>query len=337
MDTTFEDPGLLQQKMTLGCSIIAGKILDRNMGPSKPSFAYTMNLDEQMDALGSSMPSSWWEPPTTLPNLGPELDQLRDRLLQHFYFFHVRTYLHLPFIVKSSIASPYDHSRLTCLESSRQLLKRFLLLRSKVQGACIWECRTTDFIGFMAAIVLLISPSGTIGTSNLRASDEDALLLKSVIEIFEVKSAEGCKIATTCLRTLSLLSGTQEESDRQDQERDKILIPYFGNVMLRRANAVSGRTPSASTLGDNDVPSSPLLTPGATTGPRTAEGNGQGDVQHFDDWNYSYPSTLLGDTHWEVDGFGNFTVDNISSWIDLSLVNAENDIDMCLNVDGFFG
>jgi hypothetical protein len=206
-----------------------------------------------------------------------------------------------------------------------------------VQGASIWDCRTTEFIGFMAAVVLLISQSSTIGAPNLRAADDDALLLKSVTKIFSDKKARGCMIAAICLRTLSALSGTQDESDKQDQERDKILIPYFGSVMLRRAKALPIQTPSLNTPGDNNVPSLSLSMPGATMTPRTAEGNDQGDVQHLDDWNYFSPSTILGAAHWEVDGLGNFTVDNISSWIDLALVNAENDIDMSLDADSFFG
>src|SRR5438046_1458331 len=177
MDVMTEELGSLQQRFILRCAFVVGKVIDRNIRPGKPSFASAMDLDEQMDTIASSMPEGWWATPAELPGPGPELDQLIERLVQQFYFFHVRIYLHLPFIVKSATMFPYDHSRLACMEAARQMLRRFVILRAEVQGACLFECKTTEFVGFMAAVVLLLGLSGSSNMSNPRDSDEDLGLI----------------------------------------------------------------------------------------------------------------------------------------------------------------
>src|SRR4051794_37476955 len=110
------ESGFLQHQFVLRCAFIAGKVIDRNIAPDNPSFAHAMDLDEQMDAIAASMPDGWWDTQNLLlsPDLQP--DQHRERLLQQFCFFHVRFYVHLPFIMKSRIASPFNHSRLACME-----------------------------------------------------------------------------------------------------------------------------------------------------------------------------------------------------------------------------
>lgn len=325
---------LFRQQFTMGCSILAAKVIDRNMALGRPSLAKTMELDAQMDKLGVTMPKSWWDPPTTLPNPGKELDVFRERLLQQFYFFHIRTYLHLPFIVKSSIGSPSDHSRLTCMDASRQMLNRYYILRRGVQGSLIFDCRTTEFIAFMATVVLLIGQSSSGGNPSFRTSDEDLALLNSMKKELEFKKGKGCKMAATCLKTLSQLSGSQDDSDNQDHEPERVLIPYFGNVMLRRPEGPAAQTQiPLSPIESNDLSASTPMQR-VMTSPTIVDGMSQADVQNYEDWNAFSPGTLLGATHWEVDGFGNFTVDNISSWIDLALVgDASIAMDPC---DDFF-
>lgn len=65
-----------------------------------------------MDEIATSMVEDWWDTSAKFPGPSPELDQFRERLLQQFYFIHVKFYLHRPFILKSPTISLYDHSRL---------------------------------------------------------------------------------------------------------------------------------------------------------------------------------------------------------------------------------
>ncbi|KAF4419903.1 hypothetical protein FACUT_11343 [Fusarium acutatum] len=165
-----------EQRFVLRCAFIAGKIIDRNMMPGKPSSASSMLLDEQMDTIASSMSLGWWDLPESLPNSHTETDELRNLLLLHFYFFHVRINLHLPFIVGTESTSPRSSHRLACLEASRQLLKRFTLLRTQIQGFSIFDCKTSDFVGFMASAPTISSDAlGGLGTGSGSSSWPDTV------------------------------------------------------------------------------------------------------------------------------------------------------------------
>ncbi|KFX92085.1 hypothetical protein V490_05575 [Pseudogymnoascus sp. VKM F-3557] len=213
----------------LRCAIIAGKTIDRNIALAKPSFAKTMDLDEQMNAISAFMPQEWWSIPDELPNPGPELDNLTERLLVQFFFFHVKLYLHLPFIAKST-HPPYDICRLACIESSRRMLRVFLILRTEIQGASIFECKTSDFVAFTAAVALLVGLSEMHG---LRDAKEDWRLIASAEAIFQREETEnGCRIASQCQKAIRMLSSAHEDLGVESHE---IRIPYFGTVLQGRA------------------------------------------------------------------------------------------------------
>ncbi|KAI7758907.1 hypothetical protein LZL87_009902 [Fusarium oxysporum] len=188
----YNVPIYSEQRFVLRCAYIAGKIIDRNMMPGKPSSAGSMLLDEQMDTIASSMHLSWWDLPDSLPNSHAETDELRNHLLLHFYFFHVRINLHLPFIVGSELTSPRGSHRLACLEASRQLLKRFTLLRTQIQGFSIFDCKTSDFVGFMASVSLILCLSQPRSNEIIvPVPDEDQNLIAQVKCIFEREEKAG--------------------------------------------------------------------------------------------------------------------------------------------------
>ncbi|KFZ16878.1 hypothetical protein V502_04850 [Pseudogymnoascus sp. VKM F-4520 (FW-2644)] len=244
-DAYYSDVDIKSEHMfILRCAIIAGKTIDRNIALAKPSFAKTMDLDEQMDAISASMPQEWWSIPDELPNPGLELNHLTERLLQQFFFFHIRLYLHLPFIAKST-HPPYDICRLACIESSRQMLRIFLVLRTEIQGASIFECKTSDFVGFTAAVALLVGLSEMHG---LRDAKEDWRLIASAEAIFQREATDnGCRISSQCQKAIRMLSSAHEDLQVKSHE---FRIPYFGTVVqgrARRSAQISREQPPLST------------------------------------------------------------------------------------------
>ncbi|CAH0038074.1 unnamed protein product [Clonostachys solani] len=230
-ESLIAGPEFLDQRFVLRCAFVAGKVIDRNVVPVRPSSTFSMLLDEQMDAIAASMPESWWELPTDLPGSEEEIESLRNRLLQQFYFLHVRMVLHLPFLFglsETALQKVHGHS---CLEASRSLLKRFVLLRSIVNGSSIFDCKTSDFVGFMGAVVLTVGWSRDLsGAAAARTpAADDIVLLERARSIFSREETEkGCRIAAQCRMTLELLC---EFNDGRDGEtRRKIAIPYFGSV-----------------------------------------------------------------------------------------------------------
>ncbi|OCL04527.1 hypothetical protein AOQ84DRAFT_433438 [Glonium stellatum] len=295
MDSDVEGSGFLQQQFTLRCSLVTGKLIDRNLAAGKPSYGITVDLDERLDAIANAMPKRWWDIPTILPDSGPELDQVRERLLQQFFFFHIKTYLHLPFLLKPSMTSPYDHNKSSCIDSCRQMLRLFKVFRTEVGGEFTYECKTSDFISFMAAVIFIVGLSSSDCVPNLRASEDDIQLLESTKKIFEREEKErGCKVASQCRKTLELLSGMQDESSSTTDslaEPDKIVIPYFGTLnFLANTQAVE-----------------------------------------YDGSNL--PNSMLGSMQWEVDDFGNLIGDDLAPWLNTTMMDIDQDWSMFLDMN----
>ncbi|KAH6689856.1 hypothetical protein F5X68DRAFT_167459 [Plectosphaerella plurivora] len=253
MAGTFEQ---FVTKFVHDCTVVTGKVIESILLPSKPSFATAMQLDEKLETAFSSAPPGWWDLP--MVESGSVDDSLVDKLLIQFYFFHVRLYTNLPFL-KSDAASPsHNVSRAVCTEAARSLLQRYILLRSKVNGAWLFDCKTSDFVGFTAAVVLLI---GTRGFGEQSATSQDEGLLRQAGEIFNELQDGGCRMASQCRRALALLS-----RPTHGDGPSKIFIPYFGTVRLPERTSSQNhrrRTPETSST----ISSATTLAPSGYHGP----------------------------------------------------------------------
>ncbi|KAL4880756.1 hypothetical protein BJY04DRAFT_218913 [Aspergillus karnatakaensis] len=235
----------LAAQFVLQCAVISGRIIDRNLNPAKLSFAKAIEMDEELEALASPLPDSWWALPAYLPEHAAEteMDTLRERLLQQFYFYWVRVYLHLPFLTKSDTTSPNATSRTICIEAARQVLRRYRLLRGRNSTAkCLFKCKTTDFACFTVAIVLLIGLfHSDAAVSNPRVNEDDLALIAAVDSILHTEECEkNCALAAQCRKTLRVLSETAGETR-------EVVIPYFGVVVRRPPHRPSIPRPSQPT------------------------------------------------------------------------------------------
>ena len=305
MDSAVRKP-MPEHELVFRCAIIAGKVVDRNAGPTKPSFAAAMDLDEQMDAMAAAMPDGWWDVPRELPTQSPEVDNLRTRLLQQFYYFHVKMYIHLPFIAASSTtATRHNVSKLVCLDASRQMLRRFLLLRTEIQGAPIFECMTSDFVGFTAAVVLLLC------LPDQDTSDEDRQLISATQSVFrEIETKSNGRMASQCRHALEMLSaahkltpnGRNEIKDTQD-----VAIPYFGTVVLKHVNRAQTQAyPATAQINPAD---------------NATEGWG-----NLGDASLEYLGPMANPVMSGIDALGGYQENaGLSFWQDLGMVDIDQD------------
>lgn len=325
----YNAPTYPEQRFVLRCASIAGKIIDRNMMPGKPSSASSMLLDEQMDTIASSMPLSWWDLPDSLPNCHAETDELRNILLLHFYFFHVRINLHLPFIVGTEMTSARGSHRLACLEASRHLLKRFTLLRTEIQGFSIFDCKTSDFVGFMACVSLILCLSQPRSDEiTVPVPDEDRNLIAQVKSIFEREEKAGCKVACQCRRMLDILSGITLDSDESASSHlpDRIAIPHFGYV---RRDVVQQAGLQATT-GASVVRSTTQRTTAAPVVSSDGLG-GLGTGSGSCNWSETVDTGIC----WEFGALEHFQIDDdLSSWLDTAMLDVNLEWDMPSS--GFF-
>ena len=226
-------------KFIHNCAVMAGGAIDSSM--TRPSFAKAMLLDEKMDAIYNSAPSSWWHAALGDDQLKSrmQLQELVERLLIHIFFFHIRMYIHLPLLKSTSDQRPDQQhkgavSRRACGGAAHQILYRYFLLRTDVDGHSLFDCKTTDFVAFTAAVVILITRD-TLQHSPVHPEDDGLDLVQEAYKLFQAAEEKepGCKLTVQCRVALSVLLGHVEDGTDETQE---ITIPYFGKVLRRRVS-----------------------------------------------------------------------------------------------------
>lgn len=75
------------------------------------------------------------------------------RLQKQLFHYNLLNQLHLPYMLRESVERKFEYSRITCVNSCREILSRFIMLRRWNQVA--FSCRTIDFTALMAAMTLL--------------------------------------------------------------------------------------------------------------------------------------------------------------------------------------
>ena len=318
---------------TLRCAMLAGKIIQRNIVPREKSFAQSLVIDEEMEEIASSLPEEWWRIPSTLPQSQSELDSLRERILQQFYYFHVRSYLHLPFIASSGPSSNKSAvSQGIAMTSARAMLERFLLLRTEIApGAPLFECKTSDFVGLTAAVILALCLFGNGALTDPLRYDSDWNLISATNASFkrEVQSS-GCNMAAQCCQTLKALLHSQYPQSDGCQLKD-IFIPYFGRI-TRRADGPTD-PPAVDESRSHNISLGPVLqpTPNQTSIEPTEETTSslRSTAVSFEYAGYDVPNILSA-----ASPNFNETVDSdmVGSWSDFFL-DLNQDWDMFTSYD----
>ncbi|RDW59963.1 hypothetical protein BP6252_13050 [Coleophoma cylindrospora] len=244
--------------------VIASRILERNEGDSScHDISLTRALDMELQRAARSLPSKWWLAPSldVASTDSKTLFQDVQRLFAQLLHYNLLNQLHLPYMLRSSSAERQsEFSRITCVNSSREVLSRFIILRSFNRVA--YSCRIVDFLAIMAAMTLLLAQldSHRSETDNPLAhqfysdramieqahdnmkevnqlnsdalSAQSADLLRRLLAI-EAEIADGCSLSTA--RVSVQESGT--EMGLLDQNDDAIIgvhIPYFGIIKIAR-------------------------------------------------------------------------------------------------------
>ncbi|KAL9129510.1 MAG: hypothetical protein Q9175_007279 [Cornicularia normoerica] len=253
--------------------VLASQILERNeSNPSSHDLSLTRTLDVELQRAARSLPSKWW----LAPNLeiastdSQSLFWNTRRLFAQVMHYNLLNQLHLPYMLRSSSAErKYEYSRITCVSASREVLSRFLTLRSF--NGIAYSCRTVDFLALMAAMTLLLAhlDSQLSEAENILAHQYhiDRAMIEQVQENMEevnrlnsdalsAQSADllGRLLAMVveradgyprCTRRVSVQeAGT--ETALPDHDNDAVVsvhIPYFGIIKIAR-EGMSKEVPS---------------------------------------------------------------------------------------------
>ncbi|RHZ43217.1 fungal specific transcription factor domain-containing protein [Aspergillus thermomutatus] len=219
---------------------IAGLILARNQETSTHSFSTTQRIGEQLDSLAEQMPSPWWEVPTNiLNNRTKEASVQFERVMCQIWHFELAVLLHLPFMLLGATDRRYEYSRTSCLDASRNLIKRWLAIRASQRN--FYFSNLLEFEVFTAATTLLLGllgPHRSTDPDALQVRTDDAELVETVVQNFERLKQHGSGMSVgdqsiSVIRTLqSFLQG------RHISGNLRLEIPFFGTIKIARSGAV---------------------------------------------------------------------------------------------------
>ncbi|KAK7697988.1 hypothetical protein SLS64_012975 [Diaporthe eres] len=243
--------------------VVASRILERNESRSSiENISLTRAIDKELQGAVKSLPSKWW----LTPDLDSKLNDTQSlfwntrRIFAQIMHYNLLNQLHLPHMLHSSSSGrSIEYSRLTCANASREVLSRFITLRSF--NGIAYSCRTVDFMALMAALTLLLahldSRRHPTDAGDLLAHQyhSDRAMIERVQEnmeevnrlISDALSAESADLLRRLLTidpdtsdsTMSKVSVIQEPSGTmasnvEDNPIVSVRIPYFGTIQISR-------------------------------------------------------------------------------------------------------
>ncbi|KAH6855967.1 hypothetical protein B0I37DRAFT_366212 [Chaetomium sp. MPI-CAGE-AT-0009] len=243
---------------------ISSRILERNESPFSPSqISTTQSIDAELLAVSRSMPASFWRAPN-FHNLTPgSPDTLLEtlRLAAHVYYHGLLIQLHLPYMMRIGENSVHEYSKITSVNSSREIMTRFIAHRSfNPMSSC---SRPVDFFALLAAMTLLLAHfdahhhrEATNMLAHQRLSDR--AMLEQVLERMDVTRAINIgddvisgKSAQLIRRLLEIEADAADgnsyntdsveggDESKSEGEALQLSIPYLGVIKISRQGPIS--------------------------------------------------------------------------------------------------
>ncbi|CAJ2504797.1 Uu.00g121910.m01.CDS01 [Anthostomella pinea] len=258
--------------------IIAARLLERNQsGATSHDFVLTRELDTELQKAARSLPSKWWLTPNLGNNANDDEALFWDlkQLITQMSHYNILNQLHLPYMLRSSDQHNHEHSRIACVNASREILSRFVVLRSFHRIA--FNCRTSDFVALMASMTLLLAhldsrrPSSQTGNLLAHKYLSDRAMMEQVQESMQEVSNLGDDVFSAesddLLRRLLAIDaeaadghtgpaeavtaqahGVEAAPNSENEGRGVVCVnvPYFGIIKIAREGTISREMPRPS-------------------------------------------------------------------------------------------
>ncbi|PVH99827.1 hypothetical protein DM02DRAFT_471419, partial [Periconia macrospinosa] len=279
-DATYIGDTPLERLDRIHCNIGARLLECKESETKFHDLSLVQELDKELRVAARSVPNKWW----LIPNLA---DTTRDneaifwelkRLMTQMLHYKLLSHLHLPFMLRSPSDQNHETSRIACVNASREILSRFIVLRNfKRISMC---CKIQEFIALMAAVTLLLAhldnhrrcsetASGGTGFANVLAhqySSDRAMMEKvqeSMEEIYRLSRDTFCAESADLLHQLLVIdaetAGSYMEEDigthmtgnprsqgRETENTVSIHIAYFGVIRIARDGSITKDVPTPS-------------------------------------------------------------------------------------------
>ncbi|KAB8349402.1 hypothetical protein FH972_023429 [Carpinus fangiana] len=272
----FLDPGTaLGHLENKHCNIMNQILKRKRPGSGLPDFEKTLLLDQELQRAAKAVPSDWWLAPHLSESSKDPVAIFWDvrRLLVQTIHYDLFNQLYVPYMLDQGQSATdrqrCNLSRIVCVNSSREVLSRYILLRNFNHVAS--SCRIVDFMGLMASITLALAHLGgrhqlsdniSVQSCNLllhQAPSDRAMMEEALKRMRQVSQLSGDAISARSADTLRRLMDIESETadheakdhinvhaelvsddiefqndvlDVDDAER--IDVPYFGFIRIIR-------------------------------------------------------------------------------------------------------
>ncbi|KAJ5609785.1 hypothetical protein N7528_010352 [Penicillium herquei] len=247
--------------------VITSRILERNEStPELQDFSLTLELDEELQNASKDLPAKWW----LTPNLATVSDQPEAlfwdmrRLFHHLFHYNLLIQLHLPYMLHClSSGQRYEYPQITCVNSAREVLSRFIMFHSFNRIA--FSCPHIDGNQRWTSSQYFQQSQGPVlATGNLLAHQRpgDRALIENVQDILnQVTRLEedtlSVQISTILQRLMDIEADAVEgpmgnigqttatkEGSRNTESQDpvRLSIPYFGAITIAREGTLFNST-----------------------------------------------------------------------------------------------
>jgi hypothetical protein len=221
---------------------VAGRILQRNEADIN-DLAATHEIDKLLQKASMSMPPQWWLPPKLASSASDKMEHFHEtiRMMDQFTHYHLVARLHLPYLLRSSADRKYEHSKITAVNASREILARFIAFRSSNPVASY--CRGIDFLVFIASTTLCLAHIDTHRHGQVFAGDGD--------DGFSFNSLAHQRPSDRGMMESALESVEHMASASVDEIASKIAT-IFRYLLIIEADAADGSSYSTSTFASGE-------------------------------------------------------------------------------------
>lgn len=234
---------------------ISGLILARNQDKSTHSFSTTQRIDEELNQVANELPARWWDIPSDLAATRTLEASIKfDRICCQYWHYQLLMLLHLPFMLQATCDRRYAYSRESCLNGSRGLIKRWLVM---CDSQAKLFSNLFEFQAFMAATTLLLGlfvPYSPNDESALYERYEDYLLVEKVIQMFNEAEGNSTHISIG-KQSISIMRTLQRvlRNEHCVSSKLRLEIPFFGTIDIARNGAIQPLE-GESIIGANSHP-----------------------------------------------------------------------------------
>jgi hypothetical protein len=300
--------------------VVAGLIAHHNQSRSRQGYTTALAVDEKMDKIIADLGDSIIRiPDLTVKNKSQAEARSFKLMLCQMWFYFSRLCVHIPYMLRAFTEHKFEYSRVACLDASRELLKRYLVLRrtNNTQGTA----RVVDFSTVIAAATLILNQIGATAHSSAATTDQDdmQLVLQVAASMEAVSRGPRDFMARQGVDVIEKLVDLNSSAPGvASNMKVRLTIPFFGPVIIHRFKRPTGIASLSSLTQAPDEHHSGQAASQQTQAINHAAGLGSGDSLELTPdctCQSMFESASISDPAW-LPQLQAWDFDDVSTWDD---------------------